>query len=103
MLEDIKLLLGIDDASKDGLINLLIRQASEDAQNFVGSEDITPIVSVVERMVVYLYNRIGSEGLESETYTGATYHYDNNYPEYITSLLDAYKASIGGKCILKTY
>lgn len=102
MLEEIKLLLGLD-ASKDSLISLLIRQATEDAKTYTGSDDITPIAMVIERMVVFLYNRLGTEGLESETYTGATYHYTDDYPEYITSLLDNYKESIGGKCILRTY
>ena len=103
MLEEIKLLLGIQDASKDDLINLYIKHATQDAINYCGSEDVSPISYIIERMAVYLYNRNGSEGLESETYTGATYHYESNYPESITSLLDKYRDSIGNSSYLKTY
>lgn len=103
MLADIKLLLGITDNSEDDLLNLLITIASTDAKIMAGVSDITAIQSVVEKMVVYLYNRRGTEGLSQESYSGATYHYENNYPESITSVLDDYKNNQGNALYLETY
>ena len=46
-------------------------------------------------MVVFLYNRLGTEGLNSESYSGVSYNYSSDYPEYILSALESAKGSAG--------
>ena len=67
MLEKVKLLLGITDNSKDDLLTFLIEQA----------------------IVVYNYNRLGTEGLDSEGYSGVSLNYSADYPEPIIRALKA--------------
>lgn len=84
MLDNIKTLLGLTDESKDELLNVLIGGAIEDAINYTQDENIEEKASAtIERMVIYNYNRMGTEGLNSESYSGVSYNYDNDYPESI--------------------
>lgn len=97
MLEDIKVLLGLTGEDKDELIELLIKQATQLAYHWTTAEEITPILKVaITKMVIYDYNRLGTEGLESESYSGASYSYKDGYPEDITTLLDAIKVTTAG-------
>jgi hypothetical protein len=38
---------------------------------------------VILKMAVFDYNRLGTEGLESEGYSGVSFNYADDYPEYI--------------------
>ena len=87
MLENIKLLLNINNDSKDALLQLLIQQAEDEAKDFTHREDVCELQSTIERMVVYNYNRIGTEGLNSESYSGTSYNYTTDYPEQILKML----------------
>ena len=91
MLENIKLLLGISSTEKDNLLTLLIQQAEDEAKDFTHREDICELQSTIERMVVYNYNRIGTEGLNSESYSGTSYNYTSDYPEQILKMLKRYR------------
>ena len=89
MLEDIKLLLGIDptDNSKDNLIQLLIDRAIDETLQYTRRNDIYGLESTVENMVIFNYNKLGSEGLNSESYSGISYNYSTDYPESILRVL----------------
>ena len=91
MLENIKLLLGISSTEKDNLLTLLIQQAEDEAKDFTHREDVCELQSTIERMVVYNYNRIGTEGLNSESYSGTSYNYASDYPEQILKMLKRYR------------
>ena len=91
MLENIKLLLGISSTEKDNLLTLLIQQATDEAKDFTHREDVCELQSTIERMVVYNYNRIGTEGLNSESYSGTSYNYTTDYPEPILKMLKRYR------------
>lgn len=91
MLENIKLLLGISSTEKDNLLTLLIQQATDEAKDFTHREDVCELQSTIERMVVYNYNRIGTEGLNSESYSGTSYNYTTDYPEQILKMLKRYR------------
>lgn len=89
MLNDIKLLIGLTDDSKDQLLNLLIEGAIEDAIALTGNEDIkNDLPYTIMKMVIYNYNRLGVEGLEQESYSGVSYTYLTDYPEDIIKMLD---------------
>lgn len=92
MLDELKTLLGLplNDESQDELLELLIKQATNEAKAKTSLSEVTPILKVaIVKMAVYNYNRIGTEGLSSENYSGASYHYTDTYPDDIMSLLDA--------------
>lgn len=92
MLDNIKTLLGLTDESKDKLLIVLLDQAKEDAKLITNNEDIENVAkSTIERMVVYNYNRLGAEGLKSESYSGVSYSYDTDYPENIVRQLRAHR------------
>jgi hypothetical protein len=91
MLEDIKLLLGVTSTDKDKLIKLLINLATEDARTISRRQDVTELESIIIQMVVFNYNRLGTEGLDSESYSGVSYSYSSDYPENILRSLRRYR------------
>ena len=95
MLDELKTLLGLplNDESQDELLELLIKQATQEAKAMTSMSTITPALRVaIVKMAVYNFNRLGTEGLNSENYSGASYNYTEGYPAEILSLLDAAKA-----------
>lgn len=92
MLAKIKLLLGISGTSKDALLNQLIDNAEEFAVNFTNNENALESLSgALIQMVIYDYNRLGSEGVTSENYSGASFSYLSEYPEGIMKQLRQYR------------
>ena len=91
MLENIKILLGINDSSKDELLTVLLDQAIEEAENYTHNNCLTGLESTICRMVVYNYNRISTEGVNSESYSGVSYSYSADYPENIMRVLKAHR------------
>lgn len=83
MLEKVKLLLGIADNTKDDLLTLLIEQAVEEAIIYTHNECVDELNTSIIQMVVYKYNRIGTEGVDSEGYSGVSFQYTSDYPENI--------------------
>ena len=93
MLEKIKILLGINDSSKDELLTVLLDQAIEEAENYTHNNCLTGLESTICRMVVYNYNRMSTEGVNSESYSGVSYSYSADYPENIMRVLKAHRKS----------
>jgi len=91
MLNKIKLLLGLTDTSKDELITLLLESATEEVINYTHNDDLAGMGNCICQMVVYNYNRIGTEGLNSESYSGVNFNYSQSYPEGIMSQLKAHR------------
>lgn len=91
MLENIKLLLGITGNDKDELLQLLISQATTEAKELTNNPNTSVLQPVITKMVIYNYNRLGTEGLDSESYSGTSYSYSSDYPEAIMRLLRKYR------------
>lgn len=87
MLFKIKLLLGLTDNAKDDLLTLLIEQATEEAIAYTHNECVEELLTAIQRMVVYNYNRLGTEGVDNENYSGVGFSYSTDYPENIMRLL----------------
>lgn len=92
-LSSIKLLLNIgsSDTSKDDLLALLIDNATQYAQSYMHREDTDCVGKSIVDMVIYDYNRIGTEGLNSESFGGVSFNYSSSYPENIMSQLRAHR------------
>lgn len=91
MLENIKLLLGITSTEKDALLTLLINQALDEAVVYTHNDCIEDLSTAIQTMVVYNYNRLGTEGVDSEEYSGVNFQYSSDYPESIMRMLRAKK------------
>lgn len=92
-LQKVKLLLDITSNDKDNLLNLLISEA-EDFQESYTSQTLESIKPITEQIVVYRFNLLGSEGLNSESYSGLSFSYDSALPEHIYKHLNKYRKVI---------
>ena len=83
-IDTLKTLLQIDD-SQDVLLGALIDQCSEEylrrTHQSVADE------SVVNAMVMERYNKLGTEGVQSISYSGISESYDSDYSEATQKLI----------------
>ena len=89
MLENIKLLLGLTTSDKDELLELLISQATAEAADYTNNKDVSKLSGAIIKMVIYNYNRLGTEGIDSEGYSGVSYSYSTDYPNSVLRLLNS--------------
>ena len=89
MLENLKMLLNINDNTKDDLLTFLIEQAREEAMAYTHLDCVDELSTIILRMCVYNYNRLGTEGLGSEGYSGVSFNYTEDYPAPIVRALKA--------------
>jgi len=94
MLNNIKLLLGITDSSKDALLTLLINQAIDEAINITHNDAVSSYENIIAGMVIWRYNRLGSEGVTSENYSGVSFNYSSDYPEPLLRELKSFRKVI---------
>lgn len=87
-LEEVKLLLGITDNSKDDLLNLLIKNATTQVLSYLTPIEVVPdeLSYIVSELVVIRYNRIGSEGLTNESVEGYSATYSDDMTNYILAI-----------------
>ena len=91
MLNKLKILLGIADDSKDGLLRILLDYAVEEVCNYTHQYDLDKLENVIIQVAIWRYNRIGSEGLNSENYSGVSFNYSSDYPDALKKQLQAYR------------
>lgn len=89
MLRKIKLLLGLTGNDKDELLNLLLDNAIEYAQNITHNSNVDELSGCIQQIVIYNYNRISTEGISSESYSGVSFNYTTDYPDAIVRSLKA--------------
>ena len=102
MLEQLKLMLGIEDADKDKLLTQLITMATARLKILLGNiEPPESMEYIIVEVAVKRYNRIGSEGFENHTVEGESIAFtDSDFAEFaeeIQSFLDMQKDSTRGK------
>lgn len=91
-LAKVKLLLNISDSSKDALLGELIANAEGYVATFCNNAEAVDLLqSAIAQMVVQDYNRLGAEGLNSESYSGASFNYQAAYSEDIMRQLRRYR------------
>ena len=102
MLNNLKLFLGIEDADRDALLNLIIENTIARLKLLLGG--IEPPASmdyIVLDVCIMRFNRIGSEGLTSHSVEGETQSFaDSDFDAFsddIQAFLDSQKESTRGK------
>lgn len=92
MLEKIKVLLGITDTSKDALISILLDKSIEYAIAYTHNHQCIPYIQgALIDMTVYTFNRLGTEGLTGESYSGVNFSYTDDFPPQLLRQLNAYR------------
>lgn len=91
MLEELKLLLGITSEDKDELLELLLTLVTQEAKSYTNLTSTTKLKPAILQMAIFRFNRLGTEGVSSESYAGNSYSYTDSYPETVLNLLDSMK------------
>lgn len=85
------MLLGLTSTDKDELLTYLIQNAQDEAINYCHTDDIYSLENCICQMVVYNFNMLGSENLNSESYSGVNYSYRSDYPDSIIRQLNSHR------------
>lgn len=89
MIEEIKLLLG--DAAgnySEALISLCLKQALAEVEAYCNRKADTELEVIAERIAIIKLNRINSEGLAAQSYSGVSESYIDGYPADILAVLN---------------
>ena len=90
MIEEIKLLLG--DAAgnySDAQISLALKQALAEVEAYCNRPVDADLELVAERIAVIKLNRMNTEGLASQSYSGVSESYQDGYPADILAILNS--------------
>ena len=89
MIEEIKLLLG-DAASNytDAQISLAYKMALAEIEDYCNREADTTLELLAEKIAVIKLNRMNTEGLASQSYSGVSESYIDGYPADILVVLN---------------
>ena len=89
MIEEIKLLLGDAAANySEAQINLALKMAISEVEEYCNREVDAALELVAEKIAVIKLNRINTEGLASQSYSGVSESYIDGYPQEITAILN---------------
>lgn len=92
VLEQVKLLLGIVDTSKDGVLSLLITICSDEAVVYCHLSEYSNVLnSIVTRMVIEKYNRLGTEGVSAQSFSGVNESFNDGYSTDIVAALNKHR------------
>lgn len=102
MLENLKLLLGIESNDKDALLKQIIASATARLQVLLGGiEPPDSLEYIIIDVSIRRFNRIGSEGMTSHTVEGESISFADNdfvgYEEDIKAYLDTQNGSARGR------
>lgn len=89
MIEEIKILLG-DAASNysDALIGLCAKQALAEVEAYTNRSLDYELEVIAQRIAIIKLNRINTEGLASQSYSGVSENYIDGYPADILAALN---------------
>lgn len=89
MLEEIKLLLGEAAANyTDAQITLAYKLALAEVEGYCNRDADTALELIAERIAVIKLNRINTEGLASQSFSGVSESYIDGYPADIQTVLN---------------
>lgn len=89
MIEEIKILLG-DAASNftDAQITLMYKIALAEVEEYCNRDADAALELIAEKIAVIKLNRINTEGLTSQSYSGVSESYIDGYPAEILTVLN---------------
>lgn len=89
MIEEIKLLLGDAAANySDAQINLCYRMALADVEDYCRRDADDILKFAAEKIAVIMLNRMGTEGLSSQSFSGVSENYIDGLPQDIKAVLN---------------
>lgn len=89
MIEDIKTLLGEAAANyNDSLIALAAKQALAEVEGYCNRVADAELEMVALRIAIIKLNRINTEGLASQSFSGVSESYIDGYPQDILTILN---------------
>lgn len=89
MVEEIKILLGDSaDNYTDAQISLALKMAVSEIELYCNRELDTSLELIAEKIAIIKLNRINTEGLASQSYSGVSENYIDGYPAEITTVLN---------------
>lgn len=100
-IDGVKLLIGLDDDKQDKQIQKIIDVTERRLISMLPKDEKavpTSLDWVVEEVAVKRYNRVGAEGMESESIDGrSTKFQENDFDEYLTIIEDEFPTSSSRK------
>ena len=89
MIEEIKLLLGDAAANySDALIGLCVKQALAEVEAYCRRSADYELEAIAQRIAIIKLNRINTEGLAAQSYSGVSESYIDGYPADILAVLN---------------
>ena len=89
LVEEIKLMLGDAAANySDALINLCLKQALLEVEEYCGRSLDASLELAAEKIAIMKLNRMNTEGLNSQSYSGVSENYIDGYPADILAILN---------------
>lgn len=90
MIEEIKILLGDAAANySDAQIGLAYKMALAEVEAYCNREADSVLELAAESIAVIKLNRLNTEGLASQSYSGVSESYIDGYPQEIIALLNS--------------
>lgn len=90
-IEKAKVLLNLGE-DKEVVLEVLYEQCCAEFLDYCNREDIPAAAEgVLLQMLLTSYNRLGSEGLSSQGYSGVNESYTDGYPRNIINQLNRYR------------
>lgn len=90
MIENIKLMLGSSaDNYSDAQIALAYKRAVNEIETYCRRQLDVELAMVAEEIAVIKLNRIGTEGISTQGYSGVSESYIDGYPDTIKKILNS--------------
>lgn len=88
MLDRIKIRLELDTNDKDLLLYELIEDTTLEVTEYLNTTELSNVAQAIVRdLVIIKYNKLGSEGLSSESYSGVNQSFIDGIPKDIKDRL----------------
>ncbi len=89
MLEELKIMLGETAAAfTDAQIELALRQAQEETAAYCNRALDADLLLIAQKIAIYRLNRIHTEGLQGQSFSGVNETYIDGYPADILMMLN---------------
>lgn len=92
LLEKLKILLELEDESKNPLLAVLIEEAKDDVVNYCNLDEYSSkLDNIVIKMVRFKFEKLGAESLKSQSFSGISESINEDYTPDIYKSLNRYK------------